>query len=319
MAKKIKYAVITFVLVLVVAFSAAVSACTVKTKHPRAKITIEFNSVTYNIEYTLYRNMYPQTVQHFIELADSGFYNDMIVHNYTSTDWFSGAYAYNGSAETAGYDAAFTAGSSSVREYLEHNGKEAEYYNLFNAGRLTPSVYKKLSYDGNGKEQVVKEDALPTLIGEFSLNDHRIKQNPVTADYGVLKMYYYNKGDTNQKVAIENSFGQLLEHDYKYNCATSVFAIQVSGSDGAYSESTYCTFARLRNDKSRSRLDALIEAISDYISDELDGVSGDFTRSVSVAVDTLDSFADEGGQAIETTFSTTQMPIKIKSVKITKY
>ena len=40
---------------------------------------------------------------------------------------------------------------------------------------------------------------------------------------------------------------------------------------------------------------------------------------VSVPVDTLDTFADEGGQAIETSFTTTQKPLIIKSVKITKY
>lgn len=316
MSKKLKYAVITFALALIVAFSAAASACTIKTKHPRAKITIEFNSKTYDIEYTLYRNMYPQTVKHFIELADEGFYDNMIVHNYTSTNWFTGAFAYNAEGD---YSAAFSAGSSNVREYLENNTKEPEYYNLFNAGKLSPSVYKKLSYDKNGKETVSAEDALPTLIGEFSSNDHKIKQNPVTADLGVLKMFYYGKGDTNQKVAIENSFGQLLEHDYKYNCATSVFAIQVSSNDGAYNESNYCTFARLRNDKATDRLNSLIEAIEDYIADELESTNNDFTRSVSVTVDTLDAFADEGGQAIETTFTTTQKPLIVKSVKITKY
>lgn len=320
MAKKLRYALITSVLALMVVFSAVVSACgSIKTKHPRAKITVEFNSKTYVIEYTLYRNMYPQTVQHFIELADNGFYNDMIVHNYTSSNWFTGAYSYNGASEASDYDSAFTAGSSSVRDYLEHNSKEAAYYDLFKAGKLTPSVYKKLSYDAKGNEKVAAEDALPALIGEFSSNDHKIKKNPVRAEYGVLKMFYYPKGDTNQKVAIKNSFGQLLEHDYKYNCATSVFAMQVSGSDSAYGEANYCTFARLRNDGERDKFNSLIEAVSDYITDELDGASGDFTRQVSVPVDTLDTFADEGGQAIETSFSTTQKPLIIKSVKITKY
>lgn len=320
MAKKLRYAVIACIVAVIVVFCAAFSACgNIKTKHPRAKITVEFNSKTYVLEYTLYRNMYPQTVQHFIELADGGFYNNMIVHNYTTTNWFTGAYAYNGASDASGYSSAFSTGSSTVRDYLEHNSKEAAYYDMFRAGKLTPSVYKKISYDSKGNEKVAAEDALPALIGEFSLNDHKIKNNPVTAEFGVLKMTYYPKGDTNQKVAIKNSFGQLLEHDYKYNCATSVFAVQVSGSDSAYNESNYCTFARLRNDTAKNRLNSLIEAVSDYITDELSGNSSDFTRQVSVPVDTLDTFADEGGQAIETSFTTTQRPLIIKSVKITKY
>ena len=311
MSKKFKRVLCSLALASVVGVSAAASACTIKTKHPRAKITIEFNDETYDIEYTLYRNMYPQTVQHFIELADEGFYNDMIIHNYTSTDWFTGGYAYN-DADDAGYSAAYTA--SSLGEYLEVTNKESSYYDL--APSLSASVYKQLSYDGN-RETVSKEDVLPTLIGEFSQNDHRIDKGALTADFGTLKMFYYNKGDTNQKVAIKNSSGQILEHDYSYNCATSLFAIQ-TGSSSSYTESKYCVFARLRNDKARNRLNSLLDAIEDYRSD-LDSTNTNFTRSVSTEVDNLDSFAKEGGQSISQTFTMTQSPIVIKSVKITKY
>lgn len=313
MSKKIKCFLISLALAAVVALSAALSACTIKTKHPRARITIGFNGAAYEIEYTLYRNMYPQTVQHFIELADSGYYNGMIIHDYKSNDWFTGAYSYNAD-DSLTYDAAYTNGT--VREYLEKNDKEAAYYNLFSAGALSASVYENLSYDANRNEIVSAEDALPTLIGEFSKNDHNIEKNPITAGYGVLKMYYYDKGDTNQKVAIRNSFGQLLEHDYRYNCATSVFAIQ-TGSSSSYTESNYCTFARLRNDKNKNRLDSLVTAISDYIEDITDGTA--FTSSVSTTVDNLDRFASAGGQAIDATFTATRVPLVIKSVKITKY
>ena len=157
---------------------------------------------------------------------------------------------------------------------------------------------------------------MPTLKASLHKNDHNIEKNTVTSGYGVLKMYYYDKGDTNQKVAIQNSFGQLLEHDYRYNCATSVFAIQ-TGSSSTYTESNYCTFARLRNDKNKNKLDSLITAISDYIEDITDGTS--FSSTVSTTVDNLDRFASEGGQAIDVTFTTTRAPIVIKSVKITKY
>lgn len=310
MSKKFKHVLISFALAAVVSVSAAASACTIKTKHPRAKITIEFNEQTYNIEYTLYRNMYPQTVQHFIELADEGFYNDMVIHNYSSTDWFTGGYSY-----ADGYETAYTT-AGTLRDYLDEYSKEGQYYSL--ADKLTPSVYKQLRYEGN-KEVVSGEDALPTLIGEFANNDHRIEKGAVTADFGVLKMYYYDKGtDNHQKVAIENSFGQILEHDYRYNCATSVFAIQTSESS-SYSESNYAIFARLRNDKAEDTLNALADAIDDYISDNYSSTSKSFTTSVTTQVDKEDRFAEEGGQAIDVTFTLTAKPIIIKSVKITKY
>ena len=313
MSRKIKFAVLTFLLSGMVAVSAAVSACNISTKHPRAKITLSFNEVTYSIEYTLYRNMYPQTVQHFIELADEGFYNDMIVHNYNvSTDWFTGAYSYNGNGDLS-YETAYANGT--LAEYLENNNKEAKYYELFNGGKLTSSVYKSLSYGTDGKEQVLSSDALPTLIGEFSQNDHNIKQGALSAKLGCLKMYYYDKGSTNQKVAIKNSSGQLMEHDYQYNSATSLFTMQV-GSSSSYSANSYCVFAQLRNDKARDVLDDLLEAISDYTTDV---TSSKFSTTVKTTVDNLDTFAEDGGKDIEATFTMTSKPLIIKKVEITKY
>lgn len=314
---KIKHCIFAFALAAVVGMSAAVSACTIKTKHPRAVITIEFNDKTYDIEYTLYRNLYPQTVQHFIELASEGYYDGMIVHDYKSTDWFTGAYSYVGDEdEVLNYSSAYT--KNSMREYLETNSKETEYYDLFEKGALTPSVYKQIIYDENGNQTISEEDKLPTLIGEFSNNDHVIEKGALSASLGCLKMYYYDKGSTNQKVAIKNSAGQILEHDYQYNCATSVFALQV-GSTSSYGIASYCVFAQLRNDDASETLDELLTAISDYITDELGGSSGKFTSSTAITVDNLDSFAKDGGQAIDTTFTVTSDPIIVKSVKITKY
>lgn len=308
MSKRIKNAVLAAALASVVAISGAASACTVKTSHPRAKITISFNEKTYDLEYTLYRNMYPQTVQHFIELADAGFYNDTIIHDYRSNDWIGGGYGYESSQYT----------ENSKSEYLEDNSKENAYYDLFKGGVLSPSVYKQITYDKNGKEVVSPDDALATLIGEFSENDHKIENGALTASYGTLKMFYYDKGDSNQQVTLENSFGQILVHDYKYNCATSLFSIQVNNSS-SFSVSKYCVFAQLKDDKAKGVLDDLRDAISDYISDELGGSTSKFTSTVNTKVDNEDTFAEDGGREIETSFTMTSMPIIIKTVSITKY
>jgi cyclophilin family peptidyl-prolyl cis-trans isomerase len=311
MHKRIKSIIFAVTACAVAALSASMSGCTIKTKHPRAQITIEFNEVTYKIEYTLYRNMYPATVQHFIELADAGYYNNMIIHDYKSNDWFTGAYSYDSTTYADSYS------DSSMSAYLETNSKEQAYYNLFTEGKFSATVYSQLSYNGD-KQTVDKANALPTLIGEFSANDHNIDKGALTAKFGVLKMYYYSKGDTNQKVAIKNSFNEIMEHDYKYNCATSTFGIQV-GDSSSYGTTSYCVFGQLRNDSASDTLEDLKDAISDYITDNLDGTTSKFSTSVSTYVDNLDTFASETGRSIQTNFTMTTVPLIVKSVKITKY
>lgn len=315
MLKKFKFAILTFALTGVVAASAAMSACNIKTSHPGAKITVNFNEVSYEIDYTLYRNMYPQTVQHFIELADEGFYDNMIIHNYntatsSTSDWFTGAYSYN-----ENYASAYTSGTGALGEYLDENYKEEAYYKLASDGKLTSTVYQKETRE-NGKSTVSPDDALPTLIGEFSDNNHIIENNALTATLGCLKMYYYEKEDTNRQVAIVNSFDQILVHDYKYNCATSVFAMQM-GNNTSLNASKYCVFAKLANDSARDALEELLEAINDYIDDNRGTLSGTFTKTVTTDVDKLDKFTQKG--AVEAKFNMPAAPIKIESVKITKY
>ena len=315
MSKKIKCALMTCALAVIVAFSVAFPACSLKSNHPRAKITVSFNSVSYEIEYTLYRNMYPQTVQHFIELADSGFYDNMIVHNYTtSTDWFTGAYGFNSSHEegTLTYEDAYASGATALREYLSANSKEQAYYNLAAEGALTPTVYKKVGYDEKGKPK--PEDALPTLIGEFSANDHKIENNALTATTGALKMFYYEKEVPNKQVAIVTGSNQILEHSYQYNCATSVFTMQV-GSSSSYSAEKYCVFGDLKNDSAKETLNELLDAIADYLDNE-GWTTSSFTTSVSTAVDELDTYSNPKD---EVKFAIPRIPLIIESVKITKH
>lgn len=314
MSKKIKKLCVSFALAAIVGVSAAASACTVQSKHPNAKITVEFNGETYEIEYTLYRNMYPQTVQHFIELADSGFYNDTIIHDYRTSDWVGGAYGYDDNEDT-GYTKVF---GTSMPEYLENHCKEREYYEKVTAGikdgSFSASVYTTTIFEGE-KEIVSVDNALPTLIGEFSDNGHKIEDNKgLTASYGTLKMVYYKK-DTKQPLFVKNSFDQILPRDYQYNCATSLFSIQVSNST-IYDASKYCVFGQLKDDDAKSVLEDLSDAISDYGAESS---STKFTASVATQVDKEDKFADEGGREMDQTFTMTSKPIVIKKIEITKY
>lgn len=298
MSKILRRIFLTAVTVIVIAAAAICSACS-ETRHPRAKITFSFNSAEYTVEYTLYRNMYPQTVRHFIELADAGFYNDMIIHDYASNDWYTGGYSY-----TDGYSQAYSNGSS---EYFEEVSKESEYYSLFDAGKLTATVFATED----------RTQTVPTLVGEFKNNGHEVENNPVTSAFGVLKMYYYSKGESNVGVFAEYYDGVTRYGDYKYNAATSIFAIQTGGSS-SLNDDNYCAFARLRNDKARDNLQDLLDAVSEYSSSLESGTS--FSKTISrIHVDSYDKTAPDDGRNMERSFTATVSPITVRSVKITKY
>lgn len=290
----------------VVSSAAAVlsaSACNIETDHPEIRITVEFNDETYELDYTLCRNMYPNTVRHFIELAENGFYEDIIVHDYktTASDWFTGGYYYDGSA----YSEARNAGEGAMSEYLEAHSVETSYLDLFSAGKLTPTVYKY------HPTEAVAENALPTLIGEFHDNiKQEIEQGALTAGYGSLKMFYYDK-TTNEKVTVTPTSDQVIMADYKSNCATSLFMIQVS-STSSYNASGYCVFGRIDDS---SKLTALTEAVNDYLKT----LSAATVSAENVAVENdIETFSYDDRHA-EQDFTLPYEPIIIKSVTVTKF
>ncbi len=310
MSNKIKKLCLSLALAAVVGVSAGASACTVKSSHPTAKITVSFNKHTYEIEYTLYRNMYPQTVQHFIELADAGFYDNTIIHDYSSTDWVGGGYWYNKNGVS--YANSY---SSAMTQYLEDNSKEKEYYDLVYAGikndTFTPSVFSSETYNSDNELIVSDDDALATLYGEFSDNNHKIEGDKgLKAEYGTLKMVYYKK-EINKNVSLKDSFGKILYGNYRNNCATSLFSMQMS-SGTSYAASSYSVFGQLKNDSARNRLEELTDAVNDYKS----SVTGSsWTTTVETIVDRFDMYEKDK----ETTFKMIAEPIIITKIEITKY
>lgn len=311
--KRLKRAILGVVIAATVGTSAALAGCTIETNHPNAEITVEFNGQTYVLEYTLYRNMYPQTVRHFIELAESGFYDNTIIHDYANNDWYGGGYSYDEAAYTEAED------NNALDDYLNDADYylEDDYNALFNSGTLTPSVYTDYSYDDDGNMTVSAEDAYYSLIGEFSANDHVVDNGQRGAEYGSLKMFYTEKVIENvaeAHVFVKTGSGQILEHDYAYNSATSLFAIQV-GSSSALSTSSYATFAYLSNDDAVATLDDLIAAIDDYIDDEYNS-DDDFIAETTAEVDRYERIA-ENATTVE--YDVPRLPIIIKSVTITKH
>ncbi|MBO5327797.1 MAG: peptidylprolyl isomerase [Clostridia bacterium] len=293
-------------------FTGAFSGCTIETKHPHVEITIEFNEVEYDLEFQLYRNMYPQTVKHFIELANAKFYDNTIIHNYNSRDWYGGGYSF---VDEETYKSAYdTAGG--LEDYLIENSKEQTYYeDLFQKGLLTPSVYKTFTENYKG------DTPLSTLIGEFSANDHEIQKGALTSQLGALRMYYhsgktYDGEKTSEKVWVETTRDdEAFERDYGYNSATSMFAVQV-GTSSDLTTSKYCIFGHLNSDADLEKLEELKDAIADYIADAFADDSSDFVQTVEVAVDHYEEIADKG---TDVSYSVTAKPLIVKTVKVLKY
>ncbi|MDE7379456.1 MAG: peptidylprolyl isomerase [Clostridia bacterium] len=270
------------------------------TDHPEAEITIQYDGVDYVLQYKMYRNMYPQTVKHFIELADNDFFDNTIIHNYQSSYWYGGGYTYSENEELS-YAEAWGEGETGMLNYLEKTSKEGAYYDLADPakGKITPSVYRNF-LDGN------YIDPLNTLIGEFSENKHKIDNGALKGSYGALRMSYFDKSDEVGKtyVYLDKQGSQKgVQGEYRYNCATSLFSIQVSTSTS--SDSRNCIFATLQNEDTLKNLRTAVQKKSN-------------TTSVSLYVDNYDELVG-GANVNESKFSVQKTPIVIKSVVITKY
>lgn len=277
-----------------------ISGC--NTAHPEAQVVIRYYTddteyTEYTLKYKMYRNMYPQTVQHFIELTEQGFYNETIIHSYSSSSyWYGGGYDY-----IEGYSAAYEDGDEEIADYLENACKYKEYYDLADPdkGIITTTVYGDIS---EGKYI----NGYRSLIGEFTNNNHKIKNGALSGSYGCLSMSYVsvNVNEAEDKHVYLDKTGTDFGFmgDYKYNCATSYFRIQTSSSTS--SSSSNCIFATLKN---TDVLEDLQEAISDN-----GGIS---TTTVKMFV------TDElvGPDVVSDTYYVPETAIVIQSVKITKY
>lgn len=346
---KFKKFIITMSLALAVGVSASTAACTVETKRPRARITFEFvtgeTAKEYVLDYDLYRNMYPNTVRHFIELSKAGYYDNTVVHDYESGEWFTGMYSYDKDA----YSAAVAGDSGSVGEYFSAHSKESGYMELFNGGKLTPTVYSNAPFktdkkgnivyvDKNGKvvdggtagaspvRVIDKNYAMPSLIGEFKSNiEQEILNGALSATSGSLKMFYYPSASSDSasksKVFVTPTAGDPYHTDVKTNSATSAFSVQVGSSTN--SENNYCVFGKVRD---ADALEEFKNAVADYFEDTY-GSDARTVKNSNVGVTVYEPTSDGKQNAdgkyfnsrqVEVEFELPKAAIRIVSVKITK-
>lgn len=269
--------------------AATFTAC--ETSTPEVEIQIEFNNETYTLDYTLYRELAPSTVAHFLALADNGYYDGLCVHDFDDNKLFTGGYSYSDGAENGG---------------LVYK----DYYAV-----VKSETFKDFPHTVWADSD--KEDPLYTLYGEFDKNSFGVKNGSLLKEtYGSLTMYYTEK-DVDQEVLVQRADGNGEDWKrYEYNSATSLFYISLTTSDKM--NNAYCTFATLDED-SVETLEALEDAIQDYIKANYgsDGTQDDFVTEVEVAVDRNDPYVGEKDN--EEDYEVPNEEIRIKKVTVNKF
>jgi cyclophilin family peptidyl-prolyl cis-trans isomerase len=274
------------------------TAC--ETAHPEVEMTLTFNGKEYVLEYELYRNIAPSTVNHFLWLVDNNYYNNLCVHNYDASamKMYTGAY----SVATAEDDA----DGLTYKEYYTEIAKFENYADF------PVSVWKDLD----------KTTPLYTLTGEFESNGFTVESGAKKQSFGSLTMYYTEK-TTKAKAYVpyrsEEKAGEVATREYKYNSATSQFYISLSSAETTNSK--YCTFATLKGD-SVEVLKNLQDAIADYIEDHYEVEEGEsavaeFTTKHSVSVDGDDPVLNGSSKTVS--YLVPNESIVIKDITTKKY
>ena len=273
----------------VLCFGAAAMFAGCSSDNPEVTITYTFNGKDYEVDYTLSRRSAPRTVEHFLELAENGYYDGLCIHNYTDTALYAGGYTYD--AETG--------------DLTEKN-----YFETVASWDLTQSVFTM-----NGEERV----GLNTVYGEFSANGVSVSGSKYRHSAGALVMFYPDKGNTNERVyTLRNDTGALQDNSlYQYNCATCLFYTYL-GQQNTSLDSDYCVFGMAENySEQMTGEDGLVTAIDEYI-DTLSSAS-DFTEQKTVPANQYDPFQSIRDDNAKVTYNVPVEPIVIKSVKIVKF
>ena len=272
----------------VMACAGTLTAC--ETNNPEVEMQIEFNDETYTLNYTLSRKVTPNTVKQFLWLAEDGFYDNTVIHNYDAeaSKMYAGLYDYV------------------TEEGKDYYSQEKSYKAYFEAHKdtFTNSVFLTKG----------EESPLNTLYGEFKSNGYQVKSGTLSESFGSLVMYYHDK-NTEANVFVKRVDGDgYSSRQYEYNSATSMFYVSLATSTKV--QENYCVFASLDED-SKVVLENLQQAIADYVDEHYHGETEDFTTITSVSVDKEDHFV--GGLDNTEDFHIPNEPIIIKYVKVTKY
>ena len=270
------------------------TAC--ESKRPEITVRISFRGEEYNLRYQLYRNLYSQTVAHYIELIDLGYYDNTVIHDYQGDRIVGGGYTYtvDGNVDMSG-------DVLDDLTALDYDGatKDAD-------GNVTLSditVWKD-------SERTV---ATNRLHGEIASNGFSIDNDTgLSNTFGALGTYSYVSNKEKTLVTYKQSSRDgYASSEYYKNSTTSMFYIYTSTS--AASASNFCVFGKLADTDSETALNDLLTAISEYQTElELDS----FTDSKQDVV-IRDEFVDGGSYTVD--FSVPVEKVIIEEMRVVKY
>lgn len=275
---------------------------------PEVTITYSFNGADYAVTYTLSRRDAPETVQHFIEIADSGFYDGTVVHSFDDNYLYGGGYTIEeGRLVEKDY-------FGFVKEYE----KEHEPF--------TQTVYK------NDEART----PLYTVVGEFNNNNRGPNGGKnIRHSRGALVMYYPTIDNFRYDVVVEradggsNNEGDGIDvKSYGYNSATCQF-YTFCGDSNTDRDAIYSVFGKAKD--YTNEMIPLLNAITEYTDTlpEDDSFTTaytdeDFPKPLylfeNVQPDDDDFAALRRSGITADDFKTPlKKPITIKSVKVIKY
>lgn len=292
-----KFATLLIAALLVLTASLAFVGC--ETKRPEISMKITFNGETYELEYVLYRNMYPQTVAHYLELIDMGYYDGTVIHDYQSSRMVGGGYYYE---------------SANADEETDLNTKEYDAATKDENGNVTLDNVSVWA-DEN------KTVAYNTLYGEFAKNGFTVENNGLTNQLGALGTYYYTpvwtSSDSPRVYVQLNSSNEMDTRYYCYNSTRSLFYLY-TGSSGT--DTQYCTFGLLKDSGDEETFQSLLDAIEEYTLETLNGGDEEgtevFTTEVPRTIE--DEYWDESSYE-DVTFNVPRAKIVIEEVRVLKY
>ena len=292
-----KFATLLIAALLVLTASLAFVGC--ETKRPEISMKITFNGETYELEYVLYRNMYPQTVAHYLELIDMGYYDGTVIHDYQSNRMVGGGYYYE---------------SADADEETDLKTKEYDAATKDENGNVTLDNVSVWA-DEN------KTVAYNTLYGEFAKNGFTVENNGLTNQLGALGTYYYTpvwtSSDSPRVYVQLNSSNEMDTRYYCYNSTRSLFYLY-TGSSGT--DTQYCTFGLLKDSGDEETFQNLLDAIEEYTLETLNGGDEEgtevFTTEVPRTIE--DEYWDESSYE-DVTFNVPRAKIVIEEVRVLKY
>lgn len=301
-----------FLRILSVVMGAAISlgavgllaGCT--SNEPEVRVVYSFNGKDYAVDYVLSRLDAPRTVQHFIELADGGYYDyddemdrGFVVHNF---DREGGMY-------TGGY---YLSGEELV---------EVDY-----TSRVKDLVGDKFTHSVWADQ--ARTQPTYTVYGEFYNNGFRLTDERINHHtQGALVMYYTDKANAAVDVTVEridqgkDNNGNLYDtRRYAPNSAQAMFYTYLGASADSTAEQSYCVFG-MAKDFEGQLTNGLLKAIADYQASRAGDDEFNFTKEIAdFTVNVHDFFETVRNADVRVTYDTpVEMPIVIRSVKVTKY